>query len=464
MSVVKENLDAVNAVLKIQITPEDYQDSLNTELKKIQKQATLKGFRPGKVPMGLVKRMHSSRLILQELDKVIQEQMSNYLTESKLPLIGQPMQSLKHQKEHNFETDTEFEFAFDIGLMQELDIPLDEIEVPRYKIIISDETIEKNVESLSKQLGSNKETDIIDDESAIITASFSEIDEAGVEIKDGIKSTEARLLISTIKDEAVKKNFMGRNKSEIIEVDMKKAFPSDVEISSLLKIDKEKVSDITNRFNLTIDKIEKMANADLDENLFTKIYGEMVKSVDDFREKVKEDLVREYEKSSDYKLLIDTKKILNAKYDPEFPEEFFKRWIVSTQKMKKEDIEKHFNDYVAELKQEVLKYNLDKKYDIPVEREDVELLAESLIKQQVMSTGMDEPSESDLKKYIDTLLKDDQQNKRLYDTVYDEKLMVVIRANGKFDEKEITSHEFDLLLQNKTETDSAKKESETPTE
>src|SRR5690554_457248 len=241
MNITRENNDELNAVIKLTIAKEDYEPKVAEVLKSYQKKANMPGFRPGKVPASLVKKMYGKAVMADEINKLVSENLSNYLTENKLNILGEPLPS-EQQQTIDFDTQDSFEFAFDIALAPEVEVKLTKREkLNYYKIARSEDMVDGQIRNLTGRFGKNETVEAVTDKS-LAKGSVVQIDKSGNVVEGGISAEDTVMSLAIVKDEKEKKKLLGKKVVETVDFDLKKAFPNDTEISYILKISKEEAA------------------------------------------------------------------------------------------------------------------------------------------------------------------------------------------------------------------------------
>jgi len=289
MNITRENIDAVNAILKVAIEKADYEKTVADQLKEYRQKAVIPGFRPGKVPDGLIKRKYRIPVLVEEVNKLLSQKLSKYLVDEKLNILGEPLPNEEQQKTINWETDENFEFVFDIALAPEINISLDKNnEIKFYKIAVSDEMINQQVEITQSQLGQTVPDDEVKNNSSV-RGDFAQLNDSGEEMADGIRPLDVLIAIDMIKDDEIKNSFVGKKSGDVVVFDPVKAFENRHEIKHMLKIKQDEADALNSNFSFTINEILKFEKAELNEDVFKKLYGEEtdVKTTEDFRNRIK---------------------------------------------------------------------------------------------------------------------------------------------------------------------------------
>ncbi|BAX79710.1 trigger factor [Labilibaculum antarcticum] len=449
MNITKTNIDDLNAVIKLQIVKEDYETRVNNLLKDYRKKANINGFRAGKVPMGVIKKMYGTPVLAEEINKILSEELTKYIRESELNIMGEPLPNEADQKVIDWEKDTEFEFIFDIALSPEYTLNLskkDKIEF--YKIIVDEKMIANGVDMHARRFGSNDPADVIEDKE-LLKGNFAQVDPDGKLVEEGIVSENVALSLEYMKDEDSKKKFVGAKKDDVVVFNPAKAFTNKSDIASMLNISKEEAETIDADFQFTITEITKFINAELNQELFDKVFGEgTVSSEEEFKNKIKEDIEKQLINDSDYKFLIDAKAKLVKKAKIELPEAFLKRWIVATNKdMTVEQVETDFANYSDEFKWQLIKNRLIQENDLSVSQEEVLEFAKKQALMQFQQYGMMDVPEEYLNNYAQQMMQNQDEQRKIYERKADEKVVEFLKEKIKLEEKELTTEEFNKMFE-----------------
>lgn len=458
MNIVKESTNDLTAVLKVQITKEDYSEKVETSLRDYRKKARIDGFRPGKVPAGLIKKMYGKGVLIEEVNKLISESLTNYIRDEKLNVLGEPLPN-ENQKTIDFDNENEFEFAFDIALSPEVEVKLSKKDkVVYYDIKVDDKLLESHTDNYARRFGKFVDVEKTTD-NELLTGNFTQLNETGEILEDGIKSDEVKITIEYIKDADIKKTFAGKKVGDKVNFDVRKAYPSDSEIAAMLKIDKEIAKDITGEFQFEITKVESFQKAEINQELFDKAFGkDVIKSDEEFKAKITEEIKSNFSKDTDYRFLIDAKKKLVAKINPELPTEFLKRWltVVNEGKFTKEQIEEEFPKFEEDLKWQVIKDQIIRTNEIKVEESEVLELAKEVTAQQFAQYGLANMPDEQLAGYAQEILKKDDERRNMYERKFEDKVVSFIKDSVKLDTKEITTEDFQKLWEDEKAKDQKK--------
>ena len=453
MNISKENVEGLNSVIKITIGKEDYEPKVAEVLKDYKKKANMPGFRPGKVPMGLVKKMYGKAALVDEVNKLVSESITKFISDEKIDLLGEPLPSDK-QEVIDFDTDEEFKFFFDIAEAPEIEVTLSKKDKIAYnKIAVTDEMHDQQTKSITSRFGKQESVETIT-EKTLVKGDFVQLDQDGNELEDGITAEDSVMSMSVIKDEDAKKRILAAKIGDVITLNPRTAYPDDTELSYLLKIEKEDAANIDGDFKVTIKDATEFVDPELNQELFDQIYGkDIVISEEEFKNKVKEDLENQLALDSDYLFFIDAKKKLIKKVKADLPEEFLKRWIIATnrdnQELTPEKIDQEMPLFMEDLKWQLVKNKLIKNNEIKLEESDLLENAKKSTRIQFAQYGLSNVPEEHIANYANDMLKNEEQSKKIVEGAMHDKLIEFIKEAVKLDEKEVTHDEFSKLVEKK---------------
>lgn len=443
MQITQSELKDLQAVLTLTIEPADYQEAVQKDLKQIRQKANIPGFRPGMVPMGLVKKMYGKGVLADVLNKVVGEQLGKYIDEQKLHVLGDPLPNNELTPEMDLDNQDTFTFAFDIAVAPEFDAKLNgHNKLTSYTITVTDEMVEKQVVSYAERFGDYKSVDEVKD-GDMLKGMLTEQKEGGIVKEDAI------LMPNYMKDEAQKALFNGAKKGDVITFNPMKAYDSEVELSSMLSISKEEAQNMTSDFTFELREITRHEAAAIDAELFAKVYGENnVKDEADFRARVKSEIEANMAEDAKYKFGLDAKAAIMKKMEGlSFPEAFLKRWVLATnEKMTQEELDKDFPKMLEELKWHLAKDQLMKEYKIQVEKEDVEAYAKEVARMQFMQYGLMHVEDEYLNNFAQEMLKKEDQLRGIVERVAENKIYDAVRGAAKVEEKAISHEDFGKLF------------------
>ncbi len=449
MNITKENTGDLDAVLKVKIEEQDYAKRVEDTMREYRKNVRMPGFRPGKVPAGLVKKLYGKSILVEEINKLISESVSKYLTDEKINILGEPIPNENNNREIDWDNQTNFEFEFDVGLVPEFEVNITaKDKVPLYEIQIDDQMINETKDNYARRFGKILTAGEISG-NEILKGDFQQIDKNGEIVEGGIAVESSSFSIEVLKDKSILNSFIGKKVNEVVVFNVRKAFPNDDELASVLKIPKDQTSAISPDFRFTIREISMFQKAEFDIALYDMIYGkDNVHNDEEFTVKIKEELKIRLEQNSEYRFKLDAKNVLMKKMKINLPGEFLKKWIaaINKEKITSEQIEKEYPQFENGLKWQLIQDKIIKDHDIRVEESEVKAFARSYAMMQFRQYGLTEVPEDQLIKYADEMLNNADEKKKIYDRLYEEKVFSHIREHVKTDKKKITLEKFNKLF------------------
>ncbi len=448
MNITQKDAGELLTVLTIEIVEEDYKDRVNNLLKDYRKKADMKGFRKGMVPMGIVKKMYGTAILVEEINKIVSENLSKHLIDNKVNILGEPLPSETDQKPIDWENQTAFEFAFDIGYAPEFEFDITkEDKVKYYMIAVDDKMIDTQVENFANGYGTMQEKDIVSNESKV-TGDIVELDNDGNVVEDGNQATDAMLLVSMIKDEEIKNKFIGANKNEIVSFNLRNAFPNDAEIASLLSVDKKDAENINSDFQITIKGINEQVPMTVGEELFKLVFSDgSVNDEKEFRIKIKEEIAKSLINDSNYRFSVDAKEYILDKIKFNLPVDFLKRWLDAVnEKLTREEIDRDWTGFEADLRWQLIKSKFAKEQNIEVDEKKVLAEAKVATMAQLQQYGMNNLPDEQVDVFAKQLLENKEQANQLEERVYENEIMSLLRGIVTLKKKEISSNEFQKLF------------------
>lgn len=453
MNISFENADKINGLLTLTIEKDDYQPEVDKILKDYRKKANIPGFRPGQAPMGLIKRQYGTAVKVDAVNKLLGDKIYEYIRENKIQMLGEPMPNTEKQPELDFEKGENFEFVFDIAVAPEFKIELsDKDSVDYYNIEVDEKLVDQQVDMFASRAGHYEKVEEYDAaQNDMLKGDMRELDAEGNTKEGGIVVESAVLMPSYIKVDEQKALFDGAKLGNIITFNPKKAYPdSDVEVSSLLKIEKGQAANMTSDFTYQITEISRFTKAELNQELFDQVYGEgAVADEKAFREKIAEGIKLQLQGDQDYKFLVDVRAYAENKVgELQFPTELLKKIMLNNNKDKGEKfVDDNFDASIKELKWHLIKEQLVAATAIKVEDADVKAVAKLAARAQFAQYGMNNIPEEYLEKYADDMLKDRKNIDSLVDRAVDMKLTAALKGVVKLNEKTVSLDEFNKLFQ-----------------
>jgi trigger factor len=449
MNITKENVDDLNAVLKIQVEKTDYDGNVEKVLRDYRKKANIKGFRPGMVPIGLIKKMYGKAVQIDEINKIVTENIQKYLTDEKIEILGDPLPRLDDHEKIDFDTQESFTFSFDLGLAPAFEIKLsNKNKVPYYEIDADEKMKKDYLENYTRRYGKFEKADL-SEEKDMLKGKIEILDADGNPIADGISVDDTTLSIDIIRDKKIKKQFIGIKEKETIDFDLREAYPNENEIAGLLKKQKDEVSGINGNFRFTVNEISRFHPAEINQELFDRIYGEgVVSSEVDFRKKIDEEIIANLKHESDYKLSLDVKKLAADKTDFTLPEDFLKRWLLKVnEKTTEELIEKDFGTFKSDLKWQLIRNRVARMNEVKITEEELQKEAENITRYQFRQYGLFYATEEQVSNYAKETLKREEDAKRIADKILEEKIIELLKGMVKLETKTVSIEEFNRLFE-----------------
>lgn len=454
MNINRENIDELNAVLKLELGKEDYEERVNTVLKDYKKKANIPGFRPGKVPLGLINKMYRKPVLVDEINKLVSESLSKYLVDEKLNILGEPLPHEGDKKEIDWDNDSEFEFKFDLGIAPDIEVKISQKDkVPFYKIKIDKELLSKYTDSYTQRFGEYTQADTVE-EKDLLTVSIEQVDEKGQVLAEGLKNNDARISVEVIKDKSIKSNVLKSKKGDNLIIDLKKAYPNNTEIASILNLKAEEAENVQGDFQITINEIKRFKHAEVNQELFDKVYGEgNVKNLEEFNKKLTEEAEQGLLRDSEYKFKLDVKDSLIGKFKKELPTDFLKRWLfaINEGKFSMEEIEKDFDKFTEDLKWQLIKNKIATDNELKITEEDLKKAALDNARMQFSYYGMSNVPDEHLESFAQRILSDKEQVNKLGEGALEEKIIDLVRNSVKVEEKSITAEKFNKMFEDKHE-------------
>ena len=438
MDIVKENVDELNAVLKVKIVPADYSDRYNTALKKYQKKVDLPGFRPGKVPVDLIKKRFGTHILVEEINDMLSESLHKYISDNKIDILGNPLP--KEDKHIDFNHQTEFEFQYELGLAPKLNVELSAKEKYAYHTVkVDDELINKHVDYFRRNFGQVIHPEA-SEEKDVLVGDFAEVDKEGNVVPGGFFKTTL-LDIAKITNAKNKAKLIGLKKED--KVVLENLSDDANYVFEILELPAEKLAGLSLQFRLK--NLSRIVQAEVNQELFDKIYGPgKVNSEEEFRNKIREELAVMFVGDSDRRFMNEVVDALLKKANLSLPENFLKRYLLlsSKEKVTAEQVEKDYHSYSDSLKWQLIENHLLKTYKIAVPAEELEQYVSNLVKMNYAKHGMPNVDENTLKSSVKKVMEDEKQVRNAYDRLYDQKLIELFKNTFTIEKKEESYDEF----------------------
>ena len=434
MNITRENIDQLNAVVKVDIAKEDYSDKVEKILTDYRKSANIPGFRKGHVPMSLVKKQYGKAVLVDEVNKLLQDAIGKYLVEEKLDVLGNPLP--KSQDNLDWDSDA-FSFEFELGLAPEFGVKLKgKKAITRYNIVADDKMIDNQVDHIRKQYGKLiSETEI---------AKESEVTGKFTSEENGIENV-ATITLDKLKGKTNPKKFIGVKVGEVISLKTKGLFNDVHDLMTFLKVSHDDAHNLNVEVDFEVSEINSRELADLDQELFDKLFGKgVVTTVTELKEKIKKDSEKQFEQQGDQKLLNDVTEYLvdNTKFD--LPATFLQKWMQTAgeEPMTEEQAQEEYKKSEKSMRYQLIEGKLINEYDLQVQFEDLKAYALEMIKGQMAQFGQMNPSEKELEDIAARILSNQDEVKRLSEQLMSQKLLDLYKKEANLKTKEITYDDF----------------------
>ena len=447
MNITQENVDALNAVLNVEVEEKDYAEKVNQFLKKQQKTAALQGFRPGKVPFGLIKKMYGVNAKVEEIQKVINESIFKYIEDEKLDVLGQPLPK-EDDQQIDWNAQKDFKFQYELGLSPEINVKLTASKkFTSYDIKPDENLIDKYVEEITMRYGAVGTGDEVE-EKDIVVADIAELE--GEEVKDGGLSKLANVSTERVTD-TLKKKLLGLKPDSELKVKIIDVYGSVAEAAKLLDCTEEAIEAAGDDFQFKVVSISRMQPAELNQELFDKVYSDgSVKSVEDFRAKLADEAKGMLDGQGKSKLRNDIVEYLLDSVKFDLPDSFLKKFIQATAKepVTMEQVEADYDQHSSTFRWQLIENKLIQENDIKVEESEVKDKAKEMITANFKQFGQEVPAE-ELDNYAATVLAKQEERQKMYNELYSDKILDLVSSKCKLESKEITYDEFVKLAAKK---------------
>jgi trigger factor len=442
MNITHEKVSDLNSILKVKLGPEDYQQRVDTQLKEMQRKASMPGFRPGRVPVGMVKKMYGKSILADEVNKVLNNSVNEYIATNKIEIIGQPIPALNQNDRLDWETQQNFEFAFELGHAPEFNVEIEQ-EPFEYKMIkVEDALVDKEIEDMQRRYGKVNHPDQIE-KNDLVFGDFVELNSNGNEAENGIKKTST-IATDKVKSEQALASLIGLSKGNHLIVDPHDLSGNVTDLAGMLGITPAQAESLSSSFKFTITNISRVQPAELNEELYTKVYGDSVTSIEEFRAKIKSEMSSMFNADSDKYFLTRVVAGLVKKYDIQLPEDFLKRWLlfVNEKEINAQQIEKEFPIYAERLRTQMVINKIIRQNGIEVKDTDIRNFVKDLVSKQFASYNGTEMEESDLETTVTRVLKNEKEYNRIVEKMYDDRLLELLKSKLKLNFTEVSFEDF----------------------
>jgi trigger factor len=450
MNIQKEEIDGLNVIVSVDVSKDDYLPRVNEVLHDYRRKAVVPGFRPGKVPEGLLRKIHGRPVLGAESNKLVSEALLSSINEQQWQLLGEAMP--KHNvDDQDWEIGNDYTFLYEMGLAPVMDVQLSkEYRIPKYRIPVDQDMINRNIDTFTARYGQFVDTGAVVDFKERLTGNIIQLDDNRQPLPDGLAADDTTLLLSLIKNEEHKQPFENIKAGDEITFNLAVAFPNKWEILSILKLNNnDELGDLSDSlFRFTVRSVQQYTKAELNQELFDKLYGEgVVTSLEEFENRIREDLSAEFEESCMARFGIDAREYLLQTINPPLPEEFLRRWLkISLKELDEATLEKDLPDYLTNMKWDMIAADISKKKDLQVTNQEIIDLAKANTRQQFAMYGITNVPDETLAAYALEGLKNENNLRELSTLVLGKKIARAIHDAVDLDMRELNIDEFNKLV------------------
>ena len=449
MDVKIKNIDALNAVMTIKISNEDYEGPYNTSLKKYRNQIQLPGFRKGHIPTSVIKKKYGPSILAEEIDKLLSESINKHINENKINILGNPLPKNDENLQIDWKNPGDFEFEYDLGIAPEFELNLPGKDKYAYhKVKVDDKLINKQIEDFARRYG---KLSLVDEaaEKDMIMASFKELDTNDQVVEEGF-AHNSTVSVEFVEDKKTKKKLLGLKASDVLTIDPRLLSKNEADMAAMLGIDKDRAAAYNRNVQLTVTEVKRLEPANVDQGLFDKILGEgEVKTEEEFRNRIAEDLEKMFKGDSDRIFKKTVSDTLIKKLKLNLPDDFLKRWILATNKEATEDqLNNEYEQYAKGLKWQLIENKIIRDNDIKVESDEVLTRTKELLGSQYSQYGMMIPADEELTKAAQNVLSNQEETRKIFDMMYDQKVTTFLKDTLKIADKSV---DYDAFIKLATE-------------
>lgn len=440
--------DKINGLLTVTIEEDDFKNDVEKELKNYRKRANVPGFRPGMVPMGLIRRQYGNAVKMDVVNNKLSEEVNKYIQDNKINMLGMPLGSEK-QTPVDLEKDAPYTFMFDIAVAPEFDIELsDKDAIDYYDITVDDKLVDQQVDGFASRFGAYQKAEEYK-EGDVLKGDLRELDAEGNTKEGGVEVEGATVMPQYLKDDYQKKLFEGAKAGDIITFNPYKAYAGGAEVATLLKVEREKKDDYQGDFSYQITEVQHFEKHAVDQELFDQVFGkDEVKDEKSFREKIAEGVKQQLATDEDFRFLQDLRKYAEEKVGQlTYPDALLKRVLKENNKDKDDEfINKNYEASLKDLTWSLIKNKLAEKAEVKVNDDDVKNVAREIARAQFAQYGMQNVGEEYVNNYAEELLKQRDTVNQFAERAVDEKLVAAIKPVVKLNHKEISLEDFNKMV------------------
>lgn len=443
MNITRENIDSLNATVRIDIVKNDYEEKVDKKLREYKKTANLKGFRPGHVPYPMIKKLYGTSVIVDEINKLVSENLSGFIKKENIDILGDPMPK-NDSTSFDPENAEEFSFTFELGLAPEFEVNLTKKQkLTRYLIEPDAKMIADYVDNYARRHGHFISVEKSEEKDML---------KGTLKAADGaVANEEATLSIDVVKDEKIKSEFTGKSAGDTVTFEMRTAFPNDYEIAGLLRKKKEEVKDVKGEFSITISEVSRFVPAENNKELWDKVYGEgTVNSAEEFEAKITDEIRQYFNRETEYKLRTDARNAVLQRTPFDLPDEFLKKWLLRVnEKTTAEDIEKDYDHFRDDLRWQLIKNKIAKTNEVKLTDDEILNEAKSFTRAQFSQYGLYYATDEQITSFAQDMLKKEEEAHRIAEKVLDTKVLDLVIDAMKVEDRKVSIEEFNKLFEKK---------------
>lgn len=443
MNVSKQDQADKTALLTVTLEPADYNEKYDKALKSYAKKVNIKGFRPGAVPMGMVKKMYGKALLADEINRLINDAIYGYLKDNNIDILGNPMPKEGADDKADWDNPGTFEFYYEVGLSPAFNVNLSDITIPYHHIKVDEEMVSKQIEDMTRRFGSLSNAEV-SEANDMMLGTFVELDENG-EIKAGGIMHSSTISLEYLEDESSKLLLTGKKQGEAVELNPTSVSKGESDLAAMLGIKKEQIGSISSKFRFTINEIKRMQRAEVNEELFKKVYpAKEMHSLDDFTEGVRNDLKAKFDSDSRYLFGREARVSMLEKLNIALPDAFLKRWIMAANEkpLSMEQLEHEYDHYADDLKWQLIENNIVKANNLQVSREELVAYTKGYLNEMYARYGLPPMEESLLDEQANKILAKQEEAREMIEKLSREKVLDAIKAAVKIKDNEVSYDEF----------------------
>lgn len=444
MNITQEKINDLNAVVKIKIAPEDYTEKVDKTIKEQAKKANLPGFRKGMVPPAHIKKMYGRSILVEEINNLLSETLNKHLTDNKVEILGQPLPVMDDSKEFKWDYTDEFEFDYELGLAPAVDLKLSSKDkFTQYVVKADEETLAARIKNIRKSYGKMTNPEVSAEED-VLYAELAQLSADGSVFEGGINHTGS-IRLDQVTDEAVKSTLIGLKKDDVLQLDLQKAFNNNENIiAKLLDITEEAAKELKSTFQVTVKNVNRLEEADLNQEFFDKIFGEgVVTDEAGFTAKITEEIEGMFKQDADRKLQNDMYTKLTDEVKMELPDEFLRKWLKATnEKLTDEELNEGYEDFAKNLKWTLIENKIIKDNNIEIKYDEVFATAKERLDAQFRMYSPAPVPDDQLTQYTTTFLQEKDNANRIFEEVKALKVFNHIKSVATINEEEIAYNKF----------------------